>query len=216
MKNTDGFHIYGWMVNDLALQGGDLLAFALVFSFTKGHAGEYTGNTAYLSGWTGWTEKTARTHLANLVKKNLIIEVRGRGDNHPYCHYKLAPDFYEKHPVKITGSPGKNYPVKITTRIEYKEKNIEKPSFIPPTVQEVAEYVRTRAFADPVGFAKYFVELCTNSGWRMANGEGRPIVNWKNYIVSSWEKNNKNRIFSTPTAGSLQPMTNEEFNQWLR
>lgn len=110
LKDMDGFHTYGWMVNHLQLEGGDLTAFALVYAFTKGHAGEYLGNTAYLSSWTGWSERTSRSHLANLVDRGLLVEIRGRENNVPFCHYRLAPDFYEKHPVKISGSPGKNFP----------------------------------------------------------------------------------------------------------
>lgn len=133
LNDTDGFHIYGWMVNELHLEGADLLAFAIVHTFTQSDAGIYKGNTQYLSAWTGWTEKTSRIHLARLVELGLIQPVRGREENTPYCYYKLDPDFYKKHPVKFTGSPGKNYPthpVKITESTRKKlpgeYNNIEK------------------------------------------------------------------------------------------
>ena len=106
---SHGIHFYGWMVTELHLKGGDLFAFAVVHQHTQGHSGIYTGNTDYLVKWTGWTEKTARGHLQNLVKRGLIEEVRGRENNSPFCHYVLAADIYEKHPVKITVSPGKNF-----------------------------------------------------------------------------------------------------------
>lgn len=134
---SNGFHIYGWMVTDLHLEGGDLLAFALVHQFAQSRAGIYKGNTAYLSAWTGWTEKTSRSHLSHLVELGLIREFRGRENNTPYCYYELTEDFYEKHPVKITASLGKNFQehsVKISEGAgkklpgEYniEEKNIEK------------------------------------------------------------------------------------------
>lgn len=97
------------MVNELHLEGADLLAFAIVHTFTQSGAGIYKGNTQYLATWTGWTEKTCRMHLTHLVELGLIEQVRGRDNNTPFCYYKLAPDFYEKHPVKTTGSPGKNF-----------------------------------------------------------------------------------------------------------
>ena len=65
----------------------------------------------------------------------------------------------------------------------------------PPTPQEVADYCRSRGFKDPEGFADMFLEYCTNSGWRRGNGQGDPITNWKNYIVTAWEARNKFKTF---------------------
>lgn len=133
LNNSDGFHIYGWMVNDLHLGGGDLLAFAIVHTFTQADAGIYKGNIQYLAAWTGWSANTCRTHLVNLVKKGLIEEIRGRQNNTPLCYYKLASDFYEKHPAKIEGSPLKNcadHPSKIEKstpqKLRGEKKYIEK------------------------------------------------------------------------------------------
>ena len=132
----DGFHTYGWMVNKLGLNGGDLTAFALIYGFVQGHAGKYLGGTAYLSTWTGWSEKTSRAHLDNLVSLGLLVKERGRENNAPFCHYKLAPEFYEKYAVKTSITGGKNFRQeavktsvkrgkKLPPRIEYIDKNIE-------------------------------------------------------------------------------------------
>ena len=66
------------------------------------------------------------------------------------------------------------------------------PSFVPPTVQEVADYSRTRGYVDPEGFADYFVETNNNLGWKKKNGT--PITNWKNCVVI-WEKYHKDEVF---------------------
>lgn len=130
---TDGFHLQGWMVTELGLTGGDLFTFALVHQFSQSGAGIYKGNTSYLSQWTGWTENTSRRHLNRLVEMGLIQELRGRENNSPYCFYKLADDFYEKHPSIIEVSPRKNrgnHPSKIEVstpqklRGEYTNTNI--------------------------------------------------------------------------------------------
>ena len=212
LKSTDGFGLKGWMVNDLHLTGGDLITFALVHQFSQSDAGIYTGNTAYLSAWTGWSEKTSRSHLAHLVELGLIEEVRGRKDNSPFCHYKLADDFYEKHPVKITVSPGKNFqnhPEEITESTRKKlpqednnKKIIKEDNNTPlnPPVEEVAEHARKKGFADPEGFAAFYVEYNDNRGWIAANG--KPIVGWKNNINNNWMK------FKTQTfAESQKPYT---------
>jgi len=121
------------MVTELGLTGGDLFTFALVHQFSQSGAGIYKGNTSYLSQWTGWTENTSRRHLNRLVEMGLIQELRGRENNSPYCFYKLAEDFYEKHPSIIEVSPRKNsgkHPSKIEVstpqklRGEYTNTNI--------------------------------------------------------------------------------------------
>ena len=68
--------------------------------------------------------------------------------------------------------------------------------FTPPTTKEVADYVRSRGWSDPEGFAKYYVSYHTESKWHMSNG--KPIRNWKLNVVA-WEPNNKNRYFSRPS-----------------
>lgn len=70
-----------------------------------------------------------------------------------------------------------------------------KTAFTPPTAQEVADYVRSRGWSDPEGFAKYYISYHTESKWTMSNG--KKIQNWKLNVVS-WEPNNKNRTFSKP------------------
>ena len=197
VKNADGFHTYGWMVNDLGLEGGDLIAFALVYAYTKDYAGTYTGRTAYLSAWTGWTEKTSRGHLANLVRRGLIVEAKGGKKD-----YVLAPGFYEKISVKITEKAGKNYrekTVKITERKGKKlppiKENVIKENVKnnPPTPQDVADYCRTRGFADPEGFADYYVESMRLAGWTRKNGQ--PVDNWKQNVLQ-WEKHHKEEVFA--------------------
>lgn len=113
LKDTDGFILHGWMVNELHLEGGDLIAFALVHQFTQSDAGLYKGNTSYLSAWTGWSERTSRAHLLSLVEKGLIEEVRGRENNSPFCYYKLGksiPQKFQGDPAKISKSTPQIFP----------------------------------------------------------------------------------------------------------
>lgn len=201
---TDGFGVNGWMVTELHLQGAELLTFALVHQFAQSKAGVYKGNISYLSAWTGWAENTCRKHLVALVQKGLLKEIRGRENNVPFCFYELSEDFYKKHPAKNEGSPLKNcgdtpQNLRSTTpqklRGDIYNNTISKNEYIPPTPQEVADYCRSRGFKDPEGFADMFLEYCTNSGWRRGNGQGDPITNWKNYIVTAWEARNKFKTF---------------------
>ena len=217
LSNTDGFHIHGWMVNELHLCGGDLLAFALVHQFSKSDAGIYKGNTSYLSSWTGWTDKTSRSHLSRLVKMGLLEEVRGRESNSPFCYYKLASGFYEKHPVIFTESPGKNipdHPVKISESTpqklpgEYNNKNRKENNTTPiiPSIEQVTEHARQKGFADPEGFASYYVEYNDNRGWIAANG--KPIIGWKNNINNNWMPRFKSQVFATEGNKTYKPKFN--------
>ena len=193
VRAQDGYHIYGWMKTELNLEGGELLAFAIIFSFVKGYAGKYTGNTSYLSEWMGWSENTSRKYISKLVEKGLIVESRGRENNHPICHYILSPNFYEKHPSIIEVSPRKNcgqYPAKIAEstpqnlrhNIEYRNKNIE---FIPPTRQEVRDYCKERNNAiDP----DYFYDKMESVGWTLKSGQ--KVKDWR-ATIRTWEKYDK-------------------------
>ena len=221
MANFDashGFNVFGWMVTELNLGSSDLMAFAVVHQFTQGFAGKYTGNTAYLSAWFGWTEKTARAHLARLVDMGLIVEVRGRENNSPYCHYELHPDFYKKHPVKITVSPGKNYqkhPVisSETTRKNLpsnnniiNNKNIDNNN-IPPTPHDVVLFAKERGFIDPEGFSAHFMDYYGTSNWHLANG--KPMKDWRRAVIT-WEPNNKYRNFGRPQQSRPRRQTTTE------
>lgn len=200
LKSTDGFGLRGWMVNELHLTGGDLVTFALVHQFSQSDAGIYTGNTAYLSAWTGWSEKTSRAHLVHLIELGLIEEVRGRKDNSPFCHYRLSADFYEKHPVKISVSPGKNFPdhpVKTSESTpkklpgEYNSKKVNKEindcsrgkAFTAPSVDDVREYAHSIGY-DTLD-VHYFIDYYTANGW--TRGKSRtPIKDWK-AVVRMWK-----------------------------
>lgn len=68
--------------------------------------------------------------------------------------------------------------------------------FNPPTVQEVEEYARTQGFADPAGFADYYVRYQTEAGWMTGKGSKRhPMDNWKLNVIA-WRRYRKDEIFS--------------------
>ena len=205
------------MVNELHLEGADLLAFAIVHTFTQSGAGIYKGNTQYLAAWTGWSENTCRAHLVNLVKKGLIQEVRGRENNSPFCYYKLAADFYEKHPSKFAGSPlkncgdhpaknGKSTPQKLRGEYTNNESNKENNSidrrFVKPTIEEVRAYCRDRGNTiDPEAFVAYY----ESKGWKVGTA---PMRDWKAAVIT-WERrrkesNNGNKSSSRLHLGEME------------
>lgn len=75
----DGFSLHGWMVTDLHLSGGELIAFALVHQFAKSKKGAYTGGVAYLCEWTGWSYDFAARAFHKLEEYGLLIPERRPG-----------------------------------------------------------------------------------------------------------------------------------------
>ena len=207
---TDGFGFKGWMVTELHLQGAELLTFALVHQFAQSGAGIYKGNTAYLSAWTGWSENTCRKHLTALVEKGLIAEVRGRENNSPFCFYKLAPDFYEKHPAKFEGSPRKNcaatpqnlegttpqnlrgeYNSRTKISNEHTNTTTSATRFVVPTLDEVTAYCQERGNGiDPQSFIDHY----TSNGWMVGKTK---MKDWR-ACIRTWEA--RRRENPTPQA----------------
>ena len=91
-------------------------------------------------------------------------------------------------------------------------------AFVPPTVEEVTAYAEAQGFADPAGFADYYVRYQTEAGWMTGKGSKRhQITNWKLNVVQ-WSQYRKNQVFSQPDRATAQPrkqaslLTPEEFN----
>lgn len=72
LQRTHGFTIFGWMVTNLHLGGLELLVFAIIFNFSQGRAGKYTGGIGYICEWLGIARNTAKKYLAELEAKGLI------------------------------------------------------------------------------------------------------------------------------------------------
>ena len=195
---TNGFHIHGWMVSELGLQGPELIAYALVHQFTQCGAGIYTGGVPYLAGWLGCHLDTARKYLHQLSEKGLIKEDRGFLNGVPYCNYYAIgipetigipenfgdPEKAGEDTRKIQGGIPENFGVKhkdIT--IKENRNNISKSRkvFVKPTIEEVAAYCRERGNTiDPEAFIDHY----ESSGWIVGRS---PMKDWK-AAVRTWEK----------------------------
>lgn len=82
------------------------------------------------------------------------------------------------------------------TRVKRDDAQRSMVVFNPPSVQEVAAYARTQGFADPEGFADYYVAYQTEAGWMTGKGSKRhPIDNWKLNVIA-WGRYRKTEIFT--------------------
>lgn len=202
LNNTDGFTLHGWMVKELHLTGGDLFTYALINQFSQSEAGIYKGGVPYLCQWTGWSQNTARKYLRNLEHAGLIKPERGNINGVPFCYYKTintptlqnlkdTPQNLKDDPSKIEVPTLQNLSGDNNNR-KVKGNN-KMAQFVKPTIEEVAEYVRKRGFADPEGFAAFYVETNDNRDW--ITGKGERVRNWKNNIIQNWEDKFINRTF---------------------
>lgn len=221
VKDSNFLTLEGWMVATLDLKGDVLIAYGLIFQFTQEGAGIFTGGLSYIASWAGCSIDTARRAVKLLVAKGLIFEHRGKNNGVPYCNYTANIQYLQNLGISLQNA-STTTPQNAegdTCKMQGKTINSKPKEYnpnLPPTPQEVADYCRSRGFADPEGFADMFVELCTNAGWRRANGKGDPITNWKNYIVSSWERNHKNKSYPRAVTTPNQQVNRNSLNSILR
>lgn len=214
IKDKHGFSIHGWMVREYNLTGNELMAFGLVFSLSQGKAGRYTGGIPFMSEFFGWASNTCRKHLRALVERGLVLEYRGDLDGVPFCHYSVPDSIMENHPSKNEGYPQEIgvYPANFegctpqnlhpdtlqNLKVNDKEENNKYKTTI-PTIAEVTAYAKEQGFADPEGFADYYVRYQTENGWMTGKGKNRkPIDNWKLNVIA-WGRYRKQEIFTTAT-----------------
>ena len=64
--------IHSFMCEELSLGGGELLVFAIIYSFSKGERGIFYGAQAYLARMSGTSVSTVKRALVALIKKGYI------------------------------------------------------------------------------------------------------------------------------------------------
>lgn len=131
---TDWFKIQGWMATEFDLTMGELVAFALVHTFTRPKEGKvYTGGVPYLAKFARCSTSSARRYLQSLVSKGLIKAVEGTNNGVPFIHYytlsdrKGTPSQIERvHPAKLEGTTLSNCEGKQNNKQKGKHKLFRK------------------------------------------------------------------------------------------
>ena len=104
----DGYvKVYDWM-RELGLRPGELLAFAVIFSFGK-DGDWFTGSASYLAKWIGVKDRdTAFKYLNALVTKGLL-EKRERWERGQHlCDYRPTEKTGRGYPKNRQGAYPKN------------------------------------------------------------------------------------------------------------
>lgn len=101
--------VYDWML-ELGLKPGELLAYAVIFSFGK-DGDWYTGSASYLGKWMGIKKKHNVIHaLASLVQKGLLEKREKWEKGQKMCDYRPCPNRAWGGPKKGTGAMPKKGP----------------------------------------------------------------------------------------------------------
>lgn len=104
----DGYvKVYDWM-RELGLKPGELLAFAVIFSFGK-DGGWFQGSAAYLAEWIGVKERdTVFKYLSAMVRKGLLEKRERWEKGQKLCDYKPTEKIGRGGPKNGQGGGPKN------------------------------------------------------------------------------------------------------------
>lgn len=134
VSSTDWFKIQGWMATEFDLTMGELVAFALVHTFTRPKEGKvYTGGVPYLAKFARCSTSSARRYLQSLVAKGLIVPIEGDTNGVPFIHYATLPNckgtpsqIERVHPAKLGGTTLPNWEGKQKDKQKGNHKSSEK------------------------------------------------------------------------------------------
>ena len=114
--NRDNYIVVqGWMISELGLKGARLLIYAIIYGFSQGDQGEFSGSLGYLEAWTKSTKKTVIESLKELEDRGLITKSERFDNGVKKCKYRCKN--YTGGGVKTSPGECKNFPeggVKIT------------------------------------------------------------------------------------------------------
>ena len=72
IKDKSFYSVSGWMINQLGLEGNDLICYAIIFSLSQNGEGRYVAGLNYLAEFMQCSQPTASKSVKSLFKKGLI------------------------------------------------------------------------------------------------------------------------------------------------
>ncbi len=165
-----------------------------------------------------------RSMLKELEERGYLVRNRTRKENGTlgqveYVLYEKPHTPKSENPTLVKPTlvePTLVNPTQINTNINNNTKvnniltNIcpktGKKGFIPPTLEEVSEYIREKGYSID---AKHFMDYYEASNWHFANG--KPVKSWKQCLVT-WSRNgyNNGSVKQESQAGPQVPYFSKE------
>lgn len=72
MKDKNYFVIQGWMINNLALKGNELLIYSIIYGFSQDGESSFYGSISFIENMLKISRKTVIEVLKSLIEKNLV------------------------------------------------------------------------------------------------------------------------------------------------
>lgn len=114
---------------------------------------------------------------------------------------------YMREIERLIGSETESAKRKRIYRSNQKKQIELKESFTPPTIDEVREYCEERN--NGVDYQKFY-EYYDIAGW--IDGKGKPVKNWKQKMIATWEKNNPKKEEITPVTPVYDTSVNKKLS----
>ena len=178
------------------LSTGEALVLCCIAQFTHNGAGYFYGGQEDLAVATGMTARGARVALqlleeANLIRSERVTEARQGATPINRVRYISLVKFEtkatrEEAPKDAPQVPSEEAP-KEPTPAPVKASRKAQKAFVPPTVEEVAEYAAQQGAAD--FDASYFVSYYAAAEWRFR--DGKPMKAWKQTVLTWLQRDRK-------------------------
>lgn len=179
MNNSSYIVVMAWMMTRLGLNGNELLAYALIYSYSQDAQGCYFGSLSHTAERLNISRRAAVDVLNRLLEKGHITKSSVEVDGVMRCMYKAVV------PSEVEGGP--------PPKEKYPARKASPTKVQRPTLDEVKAYCAERG---NIVDAQRFFDFYEANGW--CQGRGKPIRDWR-AAVRTWERGNN--TYNTLTNG---------------
>lgn len=100
VKSENYIVIQGWMITDLHLKGSNLIIYAIIYGFSQGESGKFTGSAQYLADWANVSRRSVMNTLKELCDASLIVKNEIDINGVKMCEYAVS-----SYPMKKVHTP---------------------------------------------------------------------------------------------------------------
>ena len=198
IKDKHQYHVCGWMINQLHLDGRELQCYAIIYSLSQLGEGRYIAGLKFLAEFMQCTQPTVSSAIKalfdkGLIKKDEIVTENGRR----VFYYCADSDIEEEESTnnpegcknnsegvnkKFMDGVNKKFMPKYNKEENKKDKEInkenknkkERTQFQKPTLEQLSEYISEKGliFINAEEFYNYYEAV----GWKVNK---KPMKDWK-------------------------------------
>jgi hypothetical protein len=125
IKNDNYFVVKGWMMNELGLSGGSLIAYAVIYGFSQDNNSSFRGSVPYLASCAGVSRRGMTYILGDLLEKGYIT--KENTDDNPCNEYRAVnrEDIPKEAGVKKVRRGGEKSSPNIISILDSKETHTD-------------------------------------------------------------------------------------------